>query len=377
MAVEHILAGLRTLAAKPLAEATAPPKGMYTSPDILALEQERIFGAGWLCAGRVDEIAGPGDYMTFEMGPQPVILVRGKDGAVRAHANTCRHRMMRLVEGKGNASRFTCPYHAWTYGLDGGLVAAPHMDRTSCFDKKELSLADIRCEIYQGWIYVTLNGGARPVADMLAPLTSVIERYGQEHYRTIFTEEHVWDTNWKCLTENFMESYHLPVAHRETVGANFTVSENIFGEAGDADDFAFQFFTKTEGAPVGRAHPANDRLEGDWRRTSVMPTVFPSHMYVLAPDHLWYLSLQPDGVGRTRIRYGAALAPEVMDSADDSLALIAEKKAFLDKVQVEDRHVVEGIFRGAMSPLAVPGPLSWMEQENHQFARYLARHLCD
>ena len=377
MAVERILAELKALGARQLAEATAPPKGIYSSPDILALEQERIFGAGWLCAGRADEIARPGDYMTFEMGPQPVILVRGKDGAVLAHANTCRHRMMRLVEGKGNASRFTCPYHAWTYGLDGGLVAAPHMDQTSCFDKKELSLADIRCEIYQGWIYVTLNGGARPVADMLAPLTSVIERYGQEHYRTIFTEEHVWDTNWKCLTENFMESYHLPVAHRETVGANFTVSENTFGEAGDEDDFAFQFFTKTEGAPVGRAHPANDRLEGDWRRTSVMPTVFPSHMYVLAPDHLWYLSLQPDGVGRTRIRYGAALAPEVMDSADDSLALIAEKKAFLDKVQVEDKHVVEGIFNGAMSPLAVPGPLSWMEQENHQFARYLARHLCD
>ena len=377
MAVEHILADLKTLAAKPLAEANAPPKGMYTSPDILALEQERIFGAGWLCVGRVDEIARPGDYMTYELGSQPVIIVRGKDGTVRAHANTCRHRMMRLVEGKGNTSRFTCPYHAWTYGLDGALAAAPHMDRTTCFDRSELGLAGIRCEIYQGWIYVTLNADARPVADTLAPLTPVVERYGQENYRTIFTEEHVWDTNWKCLTENFMESYHLPVAHRETVGANFTVSENSFGEAGEADDFACQLFTKTEGAPVGRAHPANDRLEGDWRRTSVMPTVFPSHMYVLAPDHLWYLSLQPDGVDRTRIRYGAALAPEVMDSADDSLALIAEKKAFLDKVQVEDKHVVEGIFNGAMSPLAVPGPLSWMEQENHQFTRYLARRLCD
>ena len=174
-----------------------------------------------------------------------------------------------------------------------------------------------------------------------------------------------------------MESYHLPVAHRETVGANFTVAENEFGEVGEDEDFAFQYFTKTEGAPVGRAHPANDRLEGVWRHTSVMPTVFPSHMYVLAPDHLWYLSLQPDGVGRTSIRYGAALAPEVIDSADDSHALIAEKKAFLDKVQVEDRHVVEGIFRGAGSPLATSGPLSWMEQENHQFARYLARRLCD
>ena len=181
MAVEHILADLKTLAAKPLTEANAPPKGMYTSPGILALEQERIFGAGWLCVGRVDEIARPGDYMTYELGPQPVIIVRGKDGTVRAHANTCRHRMMRLVEGKGNTSRFTCPYHAWTYGLDGALAAAPHMDRTTCFDRSELGLAGIRCEIYQGWIYITLNADARPVADTLAPLTPVVERYGQEN----------------------------------------------------------------------------------------------------------------------------------------------------------------------------------------------------
>ena len=377
MTVSPVLSDLSALAARDLSEATAPPKALYTSPDILALEQQHIFGASWLCAGRADEIPSPGDYMTYELGPQPVILVRGRDGEITARANTCRHRMMRLVEGRGRASRFTCPYHAWTYSLDGELAAAPHMERTSCFDRDRLSLASVRSEIYQGWIYVTLNDAARSVADTLAPLTPVIARYGQEHYRTIFTEEHVWDTNWKCLTENFMESYHLPVAHRATVGANFTVAENTFGETDEDDEFVFQFFTKTEGAPVGRAHPANDRLEGDWRHTSVMPTVFPSHMYVLAPDHLWYLSLQPDGVGRTRIRYGAALAPEVMDSADDSLALIAEKKAFLDKVQVEDKHVVEGIFRGALSPLSVPGPLSWMEQENHQFARYLARRLCD
>ena len=377
MAVDHILEDLKVLAARPLAEATAPPKGLYHAPEILAREQEKVFAKGWLCAGRVDEIPAPGDYMTYELGPQPVILVRGKDGAVRAHANTCRHRMMRLVEGHGNTSRFTCPYHAWTYGIDGRLAAAPHMEYTNCFDREKLGLASVRCEIYQGWIYLTLDNDVPQLAVQLASLTPVIERYGQEHYRTIFTEEHVWDTNWKCLTENFMESYHLPVAHRETVGANFTVAENEFGEVGEDEDFAFQYFTKTEGAPVGRAHPANYRLQGVWRHTSVMPTVFPSHMYVLAPDHLWYLSLQPDGVGRTRIRYGAALAPEVIDSADDCDALIADKKAFLDKVQVEDRHVIEGIFCGAYSPLATSGPLSWMEQENHQFARYLARRLCD
>ena len=195
MAVDHILAELKALAARPLAEATAPPKGLYHAPEILVREQEKVFTRGWLCAGREDEIPALGDYMTYELGPQPVILVRGKDGAVRSHANTCRHRMMRLVEGHGNTSRFTCPYHAWTYGIDGRLAAAPHMERTNCFDRAKLGLASVRCEIYQGWIYLTLDSDAPPVAVQLASLTPVIERYGQEHYRTIFTEEHVWDTN--------------------------------------------------------------------------------------------------------------------------------------------------------------------------------------
>ena len=376
MSLAPVLSDLSALAARDLSEATAPPKALYTSPDILALEQQHIFGASWLCAGRADEIPAPGDYMTYELGPQPVILIRGRDGGISARANTCRHRMMRLVEGRGKASRFTCPYHAWTYGIDGRLVSAPHMEKTACFERDDLALASIRCEIYQGWIYVTLDADAAPVATLLVALTPVTERYRQQDYVTIFSEEHVWDTNWKCLTENFMESYHLPVAHRETVGANFTVEENEFGDAGDGADFVYQFFTKTEGAPVGRAHDDNHHLDGHWRHTSVMPTVFPSHMYVLAPDHLWYLSLQPDGTDRTRIRYGAALAPEVMAATDDVDALIAEKKAFLDKVQDEDRHVVEGIFRGAQSPLGAPGPLSWMEHENHQFTRYLAGRLC-
>ena len=100
-------------------------------------------------------------------------------------------------------------------------------------------------------------------------------------------------------------------------------------------------------------------------------------MYVLAPDHLWYLSLQPDGPARTRIRYGAAIAPEKLAGEQDRDAYLATTKAFLDKVQVEDRHVVEGIFNGAASPLGAPGPLSWLERGNHEFAQYLARQLCD
>jgi phenylpropionate dioxygenase-like ring-hydroxylating dioxygenase large terminal subunit len=375
--VDEVLTSLKKLAATPLEAATAPPKAIYTLPDITAHEMDRIFASEWLCAGRADELPNPGDYMAFECGAQPLIIIRGADGALSARSNICRHRMMRLVEGRGNTRKFTCPYHAWTYNLEGQLVGAAYMDRTTCFNKSDIQLPAVRCEEYLGWIYVCLDPAVEPVAHMLADLTEKLLPYNMQDYVTIFTEDHVWDTNWKCLTENFMEGYHLPVAHRDTVGGHFPVEETQFDERGSFPHFTSQLFVKTGTAPVGTAHPDNTSLTGKWRNISVMPTVFPSHMYVLAPDHLWYLALQPDGPGRTRIRYGAALAPEVLAAQSDPETYIAETKTFLDAVQLEDKNVVEGIFAGAKAPLSSPGPLSWLERENHEFTQYLARRLCD
>ena len=374
---DDVLTALRRLAATPLNAATAPPKAIYTLPEMTAHEMNRIFATEWLCAGRADEVPNPGDYMAFECGDQPLIIIRGVDGSISARSNICRHRMMRLVEGCGNARKFTCPYHAWTYNLDGQLVGAAYMDRTSCFNKSNIQLPAVRCEEYLGWIYVCLDPDVAPVADMLVELTEKLLPYNMQDYVTIFTEDHVWDTNWKCLTENFMVCYHRSGAHRDTVGGHFPVEETLFDERGSFAHFTLQLFVKTGTAPIGTAHPDNTSLTGKWRNISVMPTVFPSHMYVLAPDHLWYLALQPDGPGRTRIRYGAALAPEVLAAQADPQSYIAETKAFLDAVQLEDKQVVEGIFVGAKAPLSSPGPLSWLERENHEFTQYLARRLCD
>lgn len=374
---DDVLASLKKLAATPLDAATAMPKAMYTLPDITTFENDRIFTVEWLCAGRADELSNAGDYMVFECGEQPLIIIRGLDGRLSARANICRHRMMRLIEGRGNTRKFTCPYHAWTYNLEGQLVGAAHMDKTSCFTKSEIQLPAVRCEEYLGWIYVCLDPDIEPVADRLSDLTDMLLPYNMQDYLTIFTEDHVWETNWKCLTENFMEGYHLPVAHRDTVGGHFLVEETHFDARGSFPHFTSQLFVKTGTAPVGTAHPDNKSLTGKWRNISVMPTVFPSHMYVLAPDHLWYLALQPEGPGRTRIRYGAALAPEVLAAQTDPEGYITGTKKFLDAVQLEDKHVVEGIFAGAKAPLSSPGPLSWLERENHEFTQYLARRLCN
>ena len=372
--VAALLGELQRIADAPLEKASALPPGLYTSSEILDHEKREIFARDWSCPGRAADIPDPGNYLTWSIADQPIFVVRNRDGEVKAFSNVCRHRMMVLLEGKGSCRRVVCPYHAWTYDLDGQLIGAPHMGASEGFEKKDIRLHQLRTETWQGWIYVTLDEDAAPVAELLAPLGEITGRYGQENYVPVITEDHVWDTNWKLLTENFMEGYHLPVAHKETVGAWFTEEKTIFPER-IFEGFTYQTFRKNKTAGYGRAHEANTWLKGKWRKTSVLPTVFPCHMYVLGPDHLWYLSLRPQGAEKVQVRFGVAFAPEVYEAIEDRDTAIAELSAFFDKVNNEDRQVVEGIFKGAQAPLSRAGQLSWLEHELHDFACYLSRRL--
>jgi choline monooxygenase len=376
MQCDEILRQIQTLAATPLEQSTAMPPAAYHSEEFHALERDRIFSREWLCVGRDKDIPNTGDYVTFSINDQPVFSIRGKDNVVRSFSNVCLHRMMRLVTGEGNCRRIVCPYHAWTYSVDGRLIGAPHMKRSPGFEPAGHSLPSIRTEVWHGWIYVTLNENARPVAELLASLEPAVVRYRMADYVPVAQQDHVWNTNWKLLTENFMEGYHLPVAHRETVGAWFPANDTEFPvERNDA--YTYQTFIKTQDATYGLAHRDNTVLTGRERCTTVMPTVFPSHMYILAPDHLWYLSLRPQGVGQVHVRFGVALAPEVHASLDNVEKFTADLVGFFDKVNAEDRFVVEGLYQGTGAPLAKPGRISWLEREIHDFITYLATRLGD
>ena len=372
---QKVLNDLKILASKPLSNATAMPKELYTSNEILSLEEDTIFNKEWICVGRATEIPKVGDYFTYQLGRQPIIILRDRSKKIKAMSNICLHRMMKIVEGKGNKKSFTCPYHAWTYNLDGNLVMAKYMDKTECFNKGDLKLPELKCEVFLGWIYVTLNNNIQSLSKSLKSLSDVVSPYKMENYIDIISEEHIWNTNWKILTENFMEGYHLPVAHQGTVGPYFNVLDTEFDKRGAFECFTYQTFTKNEDAIVGTAHPKNKSLVGKWRHTSILPTIFPSHMYSLAPDHLWYLSLQPQGTDKVKIKFGAAIAPEVLEDQDNPEEFLEETIKFLNHVQQEDRHVVEGIYKGVCSPLSHPGPLSWLERENHEFTQYISKKL--
>ncbi|MFC0401828.1 aromatic ring-hydroxylating oxygenase subunit alpha [Paraburkholderia rhizosphaerae] len=355
---------------RPFEDAHAMPPRVYTSDAFLALEQREIFSKEWLCVGRASSLANAGDYLTAQIDAQPVVVLRDEHGALRAMSNVCLHRMSVLLEGRGNVRRIVCPYHAWNYALDGTLAGAPMMDRQPGFCKESYRLPQVRCEVWQGWIYVTLNADLPPVATQLEELTRLIEPYGMTDYVETFHEAHVWNTNWKILAENFMESYHLPMLHRATVGPHSRLEEMECPPGRPA--FNYHWITKEASLPIGNAHPDNTRLQGHWRRTTALLAIYPTHLVTLTPGYFWYLLLQPRGVGQVEIQFGGGLSPEFITDpkAADYMATL---KTLLDEVNAEDRHGVESVFRGVHAPLAKPGNLSHLERPNYDFARYVAQ----
>lgn len=354
--------------ARPFAEARAMPPSVYTSEDFLARELSHVFSKDWFCVGRASALAVPGDYTTLDLAGQPIIVVRDHQGTLRALSNVCLHRMSTLLEGRGQTRTITCPYHAWTYNLDGQLRGAPAMTRNEGFCKADYRLPQIACEEWLGWVFVTLNPDAPPVAEQLSKVEALVGDYDMASYGETFFETHVWDTNWKVLAENFMESYHLPVCHAATVGA-LSRLEDMHCPPGEA---AFNWHTilKDDTLRIATAHPDNTRLTGERRRTTYLLAIYPSLLITLTPGYFWYLTLHPQGTGRVRIGFGGGMAREYMGDAD-AQAHFTQLKTLLDEVNVEDRGCTEKVFRGLSSAAAAPGHLSHLERPNYDFARYI------
>ncbi len=363
---------LRQNVSVPFERARAMPPSVYTSEDFLAHELRDIFAQDWFCVGRATALSKPGDYVTVELAGQAIIVLRNKEDQLRAMSNVCRHRMSTLLEGRGNKSSIVCPYHAWTYNLDGSLRGAPAMTRNDGFCKEEYQLPEVRCEEWLGWVFVTLNPEAGPVAGQLAKVEDLVGDYDMGAYTETFFETHVWNTNWKVLAENFMESYHLPVCHSGTIGGLSKLDEMICppGEAA----FNYHTILKNDSLKIALAHPNNTRLEGERRRTTYLLAIYPSLLITLTPGYFWYLTLHPLGVGQVRIGFGGGMSPDYVDDAD-AQAHFAQLKTLLDDVNVEDKGCTEKVYRGLSSQAAMPGHLSHLERPNFEFAQYIYRRV--
>ena len=366
------IAELRANVAVPFERAHAMPKSVYTSPEFAEAEQRHIFAQEWLCAGRADALAKPGDYLTMNIAGEPVIILRDREGQLRGMSNVCRHRMSTLLEGRGNVRSIVCPYHAWTYNLDGSLRGAPAMARNEDFCRDDVKLPPVRVEDWQGWIMVTRNPDAPPVAERLAGVDRLVGHLPMAEDREGFREEFRWDTNWKGLAENFMESYHLPVCHAGTIGGASDLNKMECPEGEEA--FNYHWIIKNDTVPLALAHPSNTTLQGDDRRITWLLAIYPSLLITLTPGYFWYLSLTPDGPGSVRVLFGGGMSAEWM-ADPEAESHLASVKALLDDVNVEDKGCVEKVWKGLCAGLSAPGALSHLERPNYDFARYIASRM--
>ncbi len=352
----------------PFEKARAMPTSVYTSTDFLERELKDVFSKDWFCVGRASSLKNPGDYLTLDLAEQPIIVLRDGEGQLKAMSNVCLHRMSTLLEGRGNARSIVCPYHAWTYNLDGSLRGAPAMTLNEDFCKNSYKLPQVRCEEWLGFVFVTLNPEANSTADEFSKIEDLVGDYDLGTYTETFFETHLWDTNWKILAENFMESYHLPVCHAGTIGGLSKLEEMICppGEAA----FNYHTILKDDSLKIAMAHPNNKRLEGDRRRMTYLLAIYPSLMITLTPGYFWYLTLQPHGVGQVKIGFGGGMSQDFVNDPD-AQSHFTQLKTLLDEVNVEDKGCTEKVFRGLSSQAAKPGHLSHLERPNYDFACYL------
>ena len=360
---EALIASLKTIAAAPQEAPLSLTGAHYTDPALFAEECATVLRTGWHCLGREDEIPNPGDYFTTRLLTEPLLIVRGDDGAIRVMANVCRHRGMPLVADTGNAKRFVCRYHAWSYARDGALASAPRMPKERV---KGCRLHGFRTEIWRGFIYVNLSGDAAPLAPQLTKLDDLIATYDQSKMRHIHTEEEDWRCNWKLLVENFMEAYHLSVVHPETLHPYTPTGLSRYAMQGDAfTSYIAHYPDGIEQRFTGAPH-----LSREERYQSRLFCVFPCQVASQSAGLLVSLSLQPVAVGHVHVRWTmSAYEGELTDAKHDAAIALWREVNREDREKLEDMQVVLSSVAATSGPLAPPD----LEGTIHDFYRWLAR----
>lgn len=344
------------------------PKGFYTDPAVFAAEREHLFGRDWVCIGRTEEISKPGDAMAFKLCDEPLVAVHGEDGAIRVLSNVCRHRGALLVSGQCSGARLVCPYHHWSFHLDGRLAAAPRMETHKAFDAASCRLPEIRSEVWTGFLFVTLDPEARPLAAQLTGLTRMVEHYHLEQQAARYVATEVWDCNWKCFIENFMEGYHLSPLHRTTLHPVNPTRLCTHYRAGDID-FGYNAGFSPDLPRSEKGHPDLTDAEVD---NCVMFAVAPGLVSGCAGDYSSFICVQPESVDRVRLKMGLIFYGDHWTGA-----LVDKAVTLFHETMEEDRVVLVGLMEGLASRLHQPGPLAPADFEGPvlDLYRYVGRRL--
>jgi len=330
----------------------ALPAACYLDPGFFELERQRVLRPGWHAVARIHDLPDPGDYRALDLFGEPILLVRGGDRKLRALSRICRHRAFPIAEGEGNARRIACPYHRWSYELDGRLAAAPLMDDVPGFDRAACRLPEYPLAEWQGFVLASADPDAVPTAPRLRPLDPLLDSVGFRDFVRVGTLDFESPFNWKVLVDNFMEAYHHQGPHVNTLQRTNPAAGT---HAMDLDGP----FAALENPSVGDAPPF-------WV-FQVFPATLLAATRGATPSGTWY-EMQIDAHDRFRLRIHL-LAPAAV--AGDT-EFVRDFTEILTAIHLEDIPMCEGIQQGLASRDWQPGPLSFHEEPLRRFQRWLA-----
>lgn len=339
------------------AEARTLSQRYFVSPDVFAEERAKIFARQWVCVGHQSHLVHPGDFLLQEVAGESLILTRDQKARLRAFFNVCRHRGTRLCEAPAGTARvIQCPYHAWTYALDGRLLGAPHMDEAPGFDKADYPLHAVHLDLWEGFIFVNLAHDPIPLEEWFAPLAGKFAHWNLPQLRSGRRVEYDVATNWKLICENYSECYHCPGVHPELSKVSpYDSAENDLVEG----PFLGGFMAIAQGASLTMsgqacALPVGDFREDDHARVFYY-SIFPNLLLSLHPDYVMVHQLWPQSPGRTLVQCDWYFHPGAFDRADFHPE---DAVKFWDMTNKQDWHVCELSQQGIASRAYRPGPYS-------------------
>ncbi|MCG0063196.1 MULTISPECIES: aromatic ring-hydroxylating oxygenase subunit alpha [Streptomyces] len=383
-----LLDELTRLASLPLERGETLPARAYSSEDFYRLEREHVFRADWLCAGHANQVARPGDYLRTEVLGEPVVVTRDEDGTLHALSRVCRHRFMDVLPPEttpeqGALKRLTCPYHAWTYRLNGEyagqLAGAPLMGRVD-FDRAACRLPRYRLEVWNGLLMICADPHAPALGRQLDGLTTKLAPYRLPDLVVAYTA--AWEgvgANWKVALENGSENYHHMGSHAATLEPVLPGKDTVVD---DCDGRWFTMYTPfaadslraAEGATgaVGTVIPGLGERE---LSGMTIAGVFPHLVMALLPDSVTFARWIPTGPATHDAHFTVLVPPEARAEPGFDAYVDASRQQ-LETIQNEDAVAIRGVQRGlATDPGPSGGRFSHLERPLWQFQRYLADRL--
>ncbi len=352
------------------------PPACYADDALLPLERAAMFRRGWIGLGLADRWREAGDYSALEIGGVPLIVVRNNAGTLKALANTCRHRGSELLAGSGTCRKIKCPFHWWTYDLDGRLKVYPRMESAKNFDPADYGLVEFALECRDGLAFVSFDDEPPSIDAWLGDFGEIHAPWRLADLAVTRVREFDVDCNWKTFIEVFNEYYHLPAVHPDSI--NWLYPEPDPPESASGE-FATQFGA-TEGAAAllagaqGEALPVGEGLEGPYRKGTRYTWIYPNLTFAASQDSLWMYQAMPLAADRSRIVQTIAFPSASVALADfDRRAEHYYRR--IDAALDEDLPFLLRQQRGLASPFARPGRFGALEPCVGAFAHWYARRM--